>query len=395
MSPETLDQLPVSLLHWAAGLFPVFARPLVSALAIIASIIGVFAGLFAITTVVERKTLGRIQNRYGPNRVGPCGFLQFAADGVKSLIKEDIVPFAADQIVHFIAPLSMVIPMMTLFAVLPFGRNMTPIDMDAGLLFFFAAGAGAELSVFMAGWSSRNKYSLLGAMRAIAQMISYEIPLVLSAIPVVMLTGTLSLSKIVEAQGAGPDDWLANWNVLTPWGLAGFVFFLIASFAETNRSPFDLPEAESEIIAGYLTEYSGFKFALFFLAEYFGMFAISTMAITLYLGGWQAPLGFAWCQWIPSWVWYFGKLGAMTMFFIWVRGTLPRLRMDQLMGFAWKFLIPLTLLNVVNAGLWRFIGDGIARWIVCSVVIFGAYALLARGLSAAGKFAPRSYRFAE
>jgi NADH-quinone oxidoreductase subunit H len=289
----------------------------------------------------------------------------------------------------------MVVPMMTLFAVLPFGRNMVAIDLDAGALFFFAVGAGAELSVFMAGWSSRNKYSMLGAMRGIAQMVSYEIPLVLSAIPVFMLTGTLSLPRIVEAQAAGPGDWLAHWHVFTPWGLAGFFLFLIASFAESNRSPFDLPEAESEIIAGYFTEYSGFKFALFFLGEYFGMFAISTLGITLFLGGWQPPLGLAVCQWIPSWLWYFGKLFAWLMLFIWVRGTLPRLRMDQLMGFAWKFMIPLALINIVNAGLWHFLGGGFWRWLVCTVVMAGAYAGLARGLSAAGKFGPRAYRYAE
>lgn len=395
MSPATLDQLPAVLMQWLLSFFPAVLQPWVQALVVIAAIIGVFATLFAFTTVVERKVLGRIQNRHGPNRVGPRGFLQFAADGVKSLIKEDIVPYSADQVVHFLAPISMVIPMITLFAVLPLGRNLVPIELDASLLFFFAVGAGAELSIFMAGWSSRNKYSLLGAMRAVAQMISYEIPLVLATVPVIMLTGTLSLTKIAESQAAGPGEWLANWNVFTPWGLAGFVFFLIASFAETNRSPFDLPEAESEIIAGYLTEYSGFKFALFFLAEYFGMFAISIVAITLFLGGWQPPFGFAILQWIPSWLWVFGKLGAMIIFFIWVRGTLPRLRMDQLMSFAWKFLIPLTLINVVNAGLWRFLGEGITRWIVCGALIAGAYVWFGRGLSAAGGFAPRKYRYAE
>jgi NADH-quinone oxidoreductase subunit H len=395
VSPVSLDQLPLSLLHWLVAFFPAGLQPLATMLVAVATILGFFAGFFAISTVIERKTLGRIQNRYGPNRVGPCGFLQFAADGIKSLTKEDVVPTNADHIVHYLAPVVMVIPMVALFAVLPFGRNMVATDMDAGMLYFFAVGAGAELSVFMAGWSSRNKYSLLGAMRGIAQMISYEIPLVLSAIPVVMVAGTLSLPKIVEAQGAAPGEWLANWNLFTPWGVAGFFIFLIASFAESNRSPFDLPEAESEIVAGYFTEYSGFKFALFFLAEYFGMFAISSMGITLFLGGWQAPFGLEVFQWIPSWLWYFGKLFAWLMLFIWVRGTLPRLRMDQLMGFAWKFLIPLALVNVVNAVVWRFLGEGYLRWVICATVVALAYVWLARGMSEGGKFGPRSYRYAD
>src|SRR5262245_9326729 len=197
---DTLDQMFVLLKHWAVGLMSPAAQPLASALLSIAAIILTFAALFGIATVLERKGLGRIQNRYGPNRVGPFGFLQFAADGLKMLIKEDIVPRAADKIVHFIAPFIIVVPTFLAFSVLPFGRNMIPIDLDAGILFFFAVGAATEMSVFMAGWSSRNKYSLLGAMRGIAQMISYEVPLILSAVTVVMMVGSLSTTKIVEAQ---------------------------------------------------------------------------------------------------------------------------------------------------------------------------------------------------
>jgi NADH-quinone oxidoreductase subunit H len=187
----------------------------------------------------------------------------------------------------------------------------------------------------MAGWSSRNKYALVGAMRAIAQMISYEIPLILSTVAVVMVVGSLSLNQIVAAQSTYLWNVLPTWHVFTPWGFAGFVLFMIAAAAETNRSPFDLPEAESEIIAGYVTEYSGFKFALFFLGEYLGLFAITSMAVTLFLGGWTAPLKFL--EFIPSWIWFFAKFSCLIAGFIWVRGTVPRLRMDQLMGFAWKF----------------------------------------------------------
>ena len=287
-----LDQLFVTLKHWLldqlTNVLPASVLPVVSVLLSLVPILIVFPTLFAITTVLERKGLGRIQNRYGPNRVGPFGFLQFAADGIKALIKEDIVPRAADKLVHFLAPVMLVIPALLVYAVLPIGRNMVAVDFDAGLLFFFAVGAASELAVFMAGWSSRNKYALLGAMRAVAQMVSYEIPLILSTVAVVMITGTLSLTKIVEAQSTHAG-LLPDWFVFTPWGFAGFVLFLIAANAEANRSPFDLPEGESEIIAGYFIEYSGFKFALFFLAEYLSLFAACGLGITLFLGGWNAP----------------------------------------------------------------------------------------------------------
>src|SRR5438094_401298 len=267
---QPIDQIFFALKHWLVELFPPAWQPLLSALISVAAIIIVFATLFALATVLERKGLGRIQNRYGPNRVGPYGILQPLADGLKAMTKEDIVPRAADKVVHFIAPLVLVVPVFLALAVIPMGRNMAAIDMDAGVLFCLAVGAATELSVLMAGWSSRNKYSLLGAMRAIAQMISYEVPLILSAITVIMISGSLSTVKIVEAQ-AGYAAGLPQWFVLTPWGLAGFLLFLVAGMAESNRSPFDLPEGESEIIAGYYIEYSGFKFALFFLGEYIGM----------------------------------------------------------------------------------------------------------------------------
>ncbi|HAM70137.1 MAG TPA: NADH-quinone oxidoreductase subunit NuoH [Verrucomicrobiales bacterium] len=369
-------------------------RPLVSAFLSVLPIVMVFPMLFALTTVVERKGLGRIQNRPGPNRVGPAGFLQFAADGIKAIIKEDVVPRAADRVVHFIAPLVLVVPVLLSYSVLPFGRNLVPIDLDTGLLFFFAVGAVTELAVFMAGWSSRNKYSLLGATRAIAQMISYEIPLILSALTVVMVVGTLSLPAIAEAQGPAPGGWLCRWHFFTPWGFAGFWLFLVAACAEANRSPFDLPEGESEIIAGYYLEYSGFKFALFFLGEYLGLFAASGLGITLFLGGWHAPFAFL-EGWIPGWVWFLGKLVALILLFIWVRGTLPRVRMDQLMNFAWKFMLPLTLVNMLGAGLWHFLTNPIARWGLPAVLIGGAYVVLGRGLMPRSRVGPRVYRYAD
>jgi NADH-quinone oxidoreductase subunit H len=386
------DQIFVILKHWLVVHSPAPLQPAVSVLVSVIPIIVIFPTLFAVTTVLERKGLARIQNRYGPNRVGPYGMLQPIADALKSLTKEDIVPRAADKVVHFAAPLVLVGAAFLAYSVLPMGRNMVAVNLDAGLLFFFAIGAIPELAVFMAGWSSRNKYSMLGAMRAIAQMISYEVPLILSSVAVVMTAGALSLVSIVDKQ-AQYSGILPHWYVLTPWGFAGFILFMIAAAAEVNRSPFDLPEGESEIIGGYFTEYSGFKFALFFLAEYLEMFAVSGLGITLFLGGWSAPFSFL--TWIPSWIWFFAKLVACICGFIWVRGTVPRLRMDQLMNLAWKLMLPMSLVVILAAGLWRFLPIGVIRWLVCAVVVAVPYVLLARGLAGDKGIAKRIYSYAD
>ncbi|MDP6082099.1 MAG: NADH-quinone oxidoreductase subunit H, partial [Verrucomicrobiota bacterium] len=258
----------------------------------------IFATLFAFTTWLERKALARIQNRIGPNKVGiPCtriglfGLGQPAADGIKMIFKEDIVPRGADRLFHLLAPILALIPAMLVLCFLPLNfpwiKNIQglvkPFMLDGAVIFFFAITGLNTLAVFMAGWASRNKYSLLGGIRAVAQMVSYEIPLVLSAVIVVMMVGSLNAAEIVKEQA---DEY---WFILSPWGFTAFVIFFIAALAETNRSPFDLPEAESEIIAGYFTEYSGFKFALFFLGEYIAMFAISGLAVTLFLGGGDGP----------------------------------------------------------------------------------------------------------
>jgi NADH-quinone oxidoreductase subunit H len=387
-----LDQIFVLLRHWLVSFLPASWQPVAGVLLSVATIVCLFPALFALTTVFERKGLARIQNRLGPNRVGPFGFFQPVADGIKSLTKEDIVPSSADAAVHFLAPVLLVVTVFMGFAVLPMGRNMVLVDMDAGLLFYFAMGTSSELAVFMAGWSSRNKYSLLGAMRAVAQMISYEVPLLLSSVVVVMITGSLSLTKIVEAQSQ--YTWgLPHWYIFTPWGFAGFLMYAIATTAETNRSPFDLPEGESELVAGYHTEYSGFKFALFFLGEYVAMFSISGLGTTLFLGGWSAPFSFL--TWVPSWIWFFSKLMLSIFVFIWMRGTLPRLRQDQLMNFAWKFVLPMCLLNLLVTGLWRFMGDGWLRWVVCSAILLLAYAGLGLGEMRRQRLGKRSYRYAE
>jgi NADH-quinone oxidoreductase subunit H len=389
---DKADQLFVLLKDWLVGYLPGgWQQPAGVVLGVI-GIVAVYPTLFATAVLMERKGLGRMQNRLGPNRVGPFGILQPIADAIKSLTKEDIVPLNADAMVHFLAPVVLVVVAFMGFAVLPVGRNMVLVDMDASLLFYFAMGASTELSIFMAGWSSRNKYSLLGAMRAVAQMISYEVPLLLSSVTIVMMTGSLSLVKIVDAQNQ--YTWgLPHWYIFTPWGCAAFVMYAIAATAETNRSPFDLPEGESELVAGYFTEYSGFKFALFFLGEYLGMLSISGLGTTLFLGGWSAP--FAFLAWVPSWIWFFSKVMLSIVVLIWVRGTLPRLRQDQLMNFAWKFVLPMTLLNLMVAAVWRFMGEGLLRWIVCSAILVVVFVAAGRAGMGRKHFGPRSYRYAD
>ncbi|MFQ6058128.1 MAG: NADH-quinone oxidoreductase subunit NuoH, partial [Anaerolineae bacterium] len=286
-------------------------------------------------TYFERKVVGRMQDRIGPNRVGPLGLLQPIADVIKILIKEDITPRVAHRWVHTLAPILIVPPVFLVLAVIPFGRGMVGTDLNIGFLYVIAVSSTATIAIFMAGWGSRNKYALLGAMRAVAQIVSYEIPQVLSVVGVLILAGSLSMVSIVEAQRT-------LWFVLLQ--PIGFLIFLIASVAEINRTPFDLPEAESEIVAGYHIEYSGLKFAMFYLAEYLGPLVISAIAVTLFLGGWQGPL-------LPPYVWFFLKSLLIVFVIVWLRSTLPRLRVDQLMNFAWKFLVPLALANLLMAGL--------------------------------------------
>jgi NADH-quinone oxidoreductase subunit H len=390
-----LERLPLIARDLLTGFLPEPWRWLVQSLIAIALLLAVFGLLFAFLTLAERKLLGRIQNRPGPNRVGWAGVLQPFADGIKILTKEDIVPRSADKVLHFLAPVALVSFSLLSLAVIPYGRRLVALDLDAGVLYFFAASASSELAVFMAGWAGRNKYALLAAMRALAQLISYELPLLLSLVPVVMLAGTLSPSGIVAAQYGWSFGFLPHWHVLTPWGFAGFAIFMVAALAEANRSPFDLPEAESELIAGHLTEYSGFKYALFFMAEYCAMCALSGMAVTLFLGGWQAPI--AALEFVPSYAWFAIKLLVLLFGFIWIRATLPRLRIDQLMRLAWKFLVPLALINLLTAAFWHFsAGWGMAaqplRWGLALGLVAIPFVLIGRGLSSG--LGPRTYRYA-
>ncbi len=398
-----LETLPLQLRDWIVSLFPGALQWFVHHLLSITAILTVFGLFFAFTTIAERKLLARLQNRLGPNRSGLpwfrslklWGLTQPFADAIKAITKEDVVPAAADKVLHFLAPVVIVAFSLLGFAVLPFGRHLIPVELDAAILYFFAAGTATELAIFMAGWGSRNKYSLLAAMRALAQLISYELPLILSVVPVILVVGTLSTSEIALAQGGWTWGILPHWHVFTPWGFAGFLIFLVAALAESNRSPFDLPEAESELIAGHLTEYSGFKYALFFMAEYFGLTALSGLGVTLFLGGWQAP--FAFLEFIPSWLWFMGKLAGMIVFFIWIRGTLLRLRIDQLTRLAWKFLVPLALLNLGNAAFWSLTAGWtgplvFVRWGISAAIVIVPFLILGRRLSAG--YAPRTYRYA-
>jgi NADH-quinone oxidoreductase subunit H len=320
---------------------------------------GLFPGIVAYMVWAERKVAARFQDRIGPNRVGPLGLLQPIADALKLLTKENIVPRSADQWVHLLAPVLLIVSSFLVLAVIPFGIGLAPVNLPSGLLYLVAVSSISTLGVFLAGWSSRNKYALLGAMRAVAQLVSYEVPQVLATVPVVLWTGSLSLVAIFDRQLE------YGWFLFSPPGLVAFGILLIANIAEVNRTPFDLPEAESEIIAGYHTEYSGMRFGLFFLAEYLSVFGVSCLGTVLFLGG-GAPIPFSDFpagligSKLPSYfianlifVTFFAlKVAGFVFLMFWIRATLPRMRVDRLMNFAWKYLVPMSLVNILAAAVW-------------------------------------------
>ena len=303
----------------------------------IATIIGVLIVALSLASGLiwlERRLLALWQDRYGPNRVGPFGLLQVVADMIKIFTKEDWIPPFADKPVFVLAPAIIVVTVLMTFAVLPIAPGIIVADLNIGLLFFLAMSSLGVYSVVLAGWSSDNKYSLLGGLRAAAQMISYEVFMGLSVMGVVVLAGSFDLAKIVEAQRK-------MWFVIPQF--LGFVLFLIAGIAETRRLPFDLPEAESELVAGYHSEYSGMKFGMFFVGEYLGVTLISGLIAVLFFGGWLGP-------WLPPIVWFFIKLFLFICFFILLRASLPRPRFDQLMSWGWKLMLPLALVNILITG---------------------------------------------
>jgi len=308
----------------------------------------------AYLTLWERKLIGWIQIRIGPNRVGPRGWLQPIADGVKLLFKEIILPAQASKGLFVLAPIMMLMPAMAAWAVIPFAPELVLADVNAGLLYVLALTSFGVYGVIIAGWASNSKYAFLGAMRSAAQMVSYELAMGFALVVVLMVSGSLNLSDIVAQQGRGrfADMGLTflswNWLPLAPM----LVVYFVSGVAETNRAPFDVVEGESEIVAGHMVEYSGMSFALFFLAEYMNMLLISTLTAVLFFGGWQAPISSALADAVPPFFWLLAKVFVIVSLFLWIRATFPRYRYDQIMRLGWKVFIPLTLVWIVVIGLW-------------------------------------------
>ncbi|WP_291428211.1 NADH-quinone oxidoreductase subunit NuoH [Deinococcus sp.] len=353
------------------------AALLISLLKAVLVVLGLLT-TFAYMTLIERRLLGRMQIRHGPNRVGPMGLLQPAADAIKSIFKEDLTVTLADKLVYTLAPIVAIGMALTAFGGIPagpagslFGENPWVYNLDAGILALLALTSMGVYGIFLGGWASGSKYPMLGALRSSAQMISYELGMGLSILGLLMLVGTTSFHGIV--------GWQAQNGVLILFQSLGFALFLISSFAETNRTPFDLPEAEQEIVAGYLTEYSAIKWALFQMAEYVNMITASAVMATLFLGGWKGPQFLnAVIPGVSDWplVWLIAKIAFFLFLFIWVRATLPRLRYDQLMRFGWKLLLPLALANtVVTAAFLAFRGSG-GLWFLGVLSLAGLLALL-------------------
>src|SRR3984885_3761290 len=323
-------------------------------------VLGVLLTAVAYTVWLERKVVGRMQNRWGPTRVGPFGLLQPAADGLKFLFKEDLTPPHVYKPLFLAAPMMALIFALTSISVIPFGNSITlwgtsiPLqitDLNIGLLLILGVTSLGVYGVALAGWSSNNKYSLLGGLRASAQMVSYEIALGLSLVGVLIQSGSFSLRAIVDAQGGYFLGFIPRWNIFHGQFVAFFIY-LMAAYAETNRIPFDLPEAETELVAGYHTEYSSMKFAMFFMAEYANMITVACLATLLFFGGWHGPIyGRGILAALLPVFWFAAKVVAFLFLYIWVRGTLPRFRYDQLMSFGWKFLLPLSLANVVATAI--------------------------------------------
>ena len=329
-----------------------------------------------ITSWLERRVWARIQSRVGPNRVGPQGVLQWLADGLKNMLKEDIIPTHADRPLFALAPYFVVVGFVLTFVVVPFSSTLIIADLDIGILYITAVTGLVVVGVLMAGWASNNKWSLLGGIRSAAQIVSYEIPAGLSIFPIVLLTGTLSMQGIIKAQGWGPWDWFLFHN---PFTLAAFFIFFVAALAEGNRTPFDLPEAESELVAGFCTEYSGMRYLLFFLAEWGNLYVIGAIVTTLFLGGWQVPA--VTDNLLILTALQFGTFFLKAYFFVflamWVRATLPRVRVDQLMTLCWKYMVPISIVNITGTAVWMvFMPAGVSRVVPLVLTLAGGLAIV-------------------
>ena len=320
-------------------------------------IIGVVLPLLlcvAYLTLWERKAIGFTQIRVGPNRIGPYGLLQPIADALKILTKEIILPTQATRGLFYMGPVMTMMPVLAAWAVVPFGPEVVLADVNAGLLFLMAVTSLEVYGIIIAGWASNSKYAFLGALRASAQMVSYEIAMGFCLVVVLMVSGSMNMSDIVQSQGKGmfasEGIGFLSWNWLPLFPI--FIIYFIASLAETNRHPFDVVEGESEIVAGHMIEYSGMSFAMFFLGEYANMILVSTLCVILFLGGWLAPIDVTWLTWIPGWIWLGIKTFVVVTMFLWVRATFPRFRYDQIMRLGWKIFIPITLVWLVVVGVW-------------------------------------------
>jgi NADH-quinone oxidoreductase subunit H len=315
-------------------------------------VFGFVLPIAGVTTWVERRVAGRIQSRIGPNRTGPIGFLQWLADGIKSLLKEDIVPANADAPLFKLAPYVMMTGFVAAFVVLPFGGPLIIADLNVGILYITAVTSLVVVGILMAGWASNNKWSLLGGIRSAAQIVSYEIPAGLSIFPIVLLSGSLSMQSIIGSQGWAPWTWHLFAN---PFAFLAFFVFFVAALAEGNRTPFDLPEAESELVMGFATEYSGMRNLLFFMAEWGNLYVIGAIVATLFLGGWQIPWALP-DQPVARTALQFGTFFAKAYFWVfvavWLRWTLPRIRVDQMMVMCWKYLVPIAFVNLLGTAAW-------------------------------------------
>ncbi|MFC7514001.1 NADH-quinone oxidoreductase subunit NuoH [Herbaspirillum sp. GCM10030257] len=346
-----MDQLFLNINSTGQNLFGM-VWPLIWTMAKIVVIVLPLMGCVAYLTLWERKMIGWMHIRIGPNRVGPAGLLQPIADALKLLLKEIIVPTRANKALFVIAPIMTIMPALAAWAVIPFGPETVLANVNAGLLFVMAITSMEVYGVIIAGWASNSKYAFLGAMRASAQMVSYEIAMGFALVIVLMVSGSLNLTEIVMSQSRGffADQGLTflswNWLPLLPI----FVIYVISGIAETNRHPFDVVEGESEIVAGHMVEYSGMSFAMFFLAEYANMILISMLATLMFLGGWAAPVSFL--DFIPGWIWLGIKTFFVVSLFIWARASFPRYRYDQIMRLGWKVFIPLTLAYLVIVAVW-------------------------------------------
>ena len=335
---------------WWVGI----AWPIIWILLKIVALVAPLMGAVAYLTLWERKLLGFMQVRHGPNRVGPFGLLQPIADAVKLLTKEIIRPTAANQWLFFIGPAMAIMPALAAWVVIPFGPEVALTNVSAGLLLLLAITSIEVYGVIIAGWASNSKYPFLGAMRASAQMVSYEIAMGFCFLVVVMVSGSMNLTEIVmgQAKGTAADMGLSflswNWLPLLPI----FIVFLISGVAEVNRHPFDVVEGEAEIVAGHMVEYSGMGFAIFFLAEYASMWLVSILSVLMFLGGWMSPIDHALFNWVPGWIWLGIKTFVVVSMFIWIRATFPRFRYDQIMRLGWKIFIPVTLVWLLLVGAW-------------------------------------------